>query len=864
MSLQERLGLSQDTLYLVDGHSFLYRAFYAYPDLARSDGFQTNALFIVLRLLLRLLKEERPKYLAFLLDGKGPTFRHEIFPEYKAQRPAMPEALGKQIEPIKRAVELLGLKPLMFEGAEADDLIACFCGRFKSEAPVVVLGSDKDLLQCLDHNVILWDPGARKEKITTLETFKKETGLLPSQWPDFQALTGDSSDNIPGVPGVGPKTAMKIMARFPTLEALKQGLAELKPAERKKIEPVMDKVFTYRELTRLRTDFCPELGRGDFQCAPPDREGLRAFLEQYEFRSLLRELSGPKPEKTIAPKQAGQQQGSLFSAPVKPAKPVQIFDAESADKLPPVRGRKVGLVPDGRGFFLGIGQEEWRYAGPVPDLVRHLAGAENIAVPCVRDLLVGHRSWWDVDMRVWFDLGLAAYLLSPEDRDYSWDHVRRRLEPELLERPVTGRGLTALGLGAGLETRLKTAGLLKLMVDLETPLIPVLARMERNGVAIDRAAFSAFLDEVQARLDELTLEIYKQAGREFNLRSSKQLAEVLFDGLGLKPLSKTPGGEPSTSVDVLERLRGAHPVVGLILEFRKLEKLRSTYLEPIPKLVDDKNRIHTTFNQLATATGRLSSSNPNLQNIPIRGEMGPRMRACFIAEEGNLLAVADYSQIELRVLAHFSNEPALVEAFKKNQDIHAHTAGLLFDKASKDVSTDERGLAKTINFGLIYGMGPRKMARELSITLSEAKKFIERYFSRLKGLKKFYDGVENQAKEKGFVTTLAGRRRLLPDIHSRNRHMQSTARRQAINTLIQGSAADIIKMAMLEVDGDKTLAKLDAKLILQVHDELLLEAPKDKARDAGARLEEIMAGIYPLAVPLAVDLGVGETWAEAH
>ncbi|MDY7001381.1 MAG: DNA polymerase I [Thermodesulfobacteriota bacterium] len=863
MSLQERLGLSEDTLYLVDGHSFLYRAFYAYPDLARSDGFQTNALFIVLRLLLRLLKEEKPKHLAFLLDGKGPTFRHEIFPEYKAQRPAMPEALGKQIEPIKRAVELLGLKFLTLEGAEADDLIACFCDRFKERGPVVVLGSDKDLLQCLDHNVILWDPGARKEKITTLETFKQETGLSPSQWPDFQALVGDASDNIPGVPGVGPKTAMKVMARFPTLEALKKGLAELKPAERKKIEPVMDKVFTYRELTRLRTDFCPELGRKDFLCAPPDREGLRAFLEEYEFRSLLRELSAPKFEKVPAPKQS-EQQMSLLSTPVRPAKPVRVHEAESADKLPLVRGRKVGLVPDGRGFFLGIGKEEWRYAGPVPDLARHLKDSDGLAVPCVRDLLVGHKAWWDIDTRAWFDLGLAAYLLSPEDRDYSWERVKRRLGPEVLESPVAGQGLTALGLGKGLKARLKTAGLLDLMRNLETPLIPVLARMEKQGVAIDRAAFLAFLNEVQVRLDELTLEIYKQAGQEFNLRSSKQLAEVLFEDLSLKPLSKTPGGEPSTSVDVLERLRGAHEVVGLILEFRKLEKLRSTYLEPIPKLVDEKDRIHTTFNQLATATGRLSSSNPNLQNIPIRGEMGPRMRACFIAEKGRLLAAADYSQIELRVLAHFSKEPALVQAFEKNQDIHAHTAGLLFDKPSKDVSPDERGLAKTINFGLIYGMGPQKMARELSITLNEAKKFIERYFSRLEGLKKFYESVEARAREKGFVITLAGRRRLLPDINSRNQHMQSTARRQAINTLIQGSAADIIKMAMLEVDGDKTLAGLDAKLILQVHDELLLEAPKDKAHDAGARLEKIMAGIYPLAVPLAVDWGVGKTWAEAH
>jgi len=877
MSLKERLNLSPEPLYLVDGHSLIYRAFFAFPDLSRSDGFPTNALFIVSRMLLRLLREERPAYLAFILDGKGKTFRNELYEPYKAQRPPMPEPLTQQIDPVKEVAGLFGFATITAEGGEADDCIASLAARHKAKRPVVIVASDKDLKQCLDENVVMWDPGPKGDKLTTLESFTEDTGLSPSLWPDYQALIGDSADNIPGVPGVGPKTAMKIMADHPRLEDIRDGLDGLKPAVRKKIEPHVDDMFVYRELTTLRTDFCGEYELGDLGCAEPDPAKVKAFMEAYEFRSLAREFDkamgerarhAPAPDQSAKPAKAesganDQTQLNLWGDEKAPEE--NATKVSSPDRIQGVDKDMVGLAPADNGFFIGTGQDEYAYTGDATALAKHLATAKRIHAPDVKALMASGEAFEAVPGNAWFDLGLAAYLLSPEDRNYSWRRLRDVLARDVLDEPVDGQGKTALALGRELAHRLDTAGMFELMYDIEMPLIPVLARMEKRGVALDLSAFNSFLDEVQARLDELTARIFELAGREFNLRSSQQLAEVLFDHLGLKPLGKTPGGAPSTSVSVLERLTDKHEIVGQILKFRTFEKLRSTYLEPLPKLVDASGRVHTTFNQLATATGRLSSSGPNLQNIPIRGEFGPRMRACFTAGPDNLLVGADYSQIELRVLAHLTGEPNLVSAFRHDEDIHARTASLLFDKdGSHDVTTDERRMAKTINFGLIYGMGPQKLSRELSIPMAEAKQFIERYFDRLAGLAEFYDQVEQGARKYGYVTTIAGRRRLLPNINSTNKMEQSTARRQAINTRVQGSAADIIKMAMIAAENDTDLKDLGARLILQVHDELLLEAPKDKAEQAGKRLAGIMENVITLDVPLVADWGVGRTWADAH
>ncbi|MEW5772736.1 MAG: DNA polymerase I [Thermodesulfobacteriota bacterium] len=877
MSLAQRLNLAQPA-YLVDGSSFLYRAYYAHPDLKRADGFPTSVLHIVLRLLFRLLREERPARLAFILDGKGPTFRHELYPEYKAQRPPAPEGLVAQIEPLKEGVRLLGLPLLVSAGCEADDIMASLADGFKAERPVVLVGSDKDLKQCLDERVVLWDPGAKTDKVSTLADFRSETGLDPGQWPDFQALTGDSSDNIPGAPGVGPKTALSIMAEHPSLEHLRDHLDRLKPALRDRISAHIDALFTYRQLTRLRTDLIPAGVRLDDLAPGPVQAGrLAAFLEEYglrqvqrEFRELLPALAGavaPEPAAGKAGKPKTVEQFSLLAPPASPGQGEPAREAASAADLPDPAGRAAGLVPQDGTVLVAAGsdpEDEWRCRCAAADLAARLAGADLLAVPSWKALLAADPAWDALPEARVMDLGLAAYLLDPEQRSYDLEHVLRRLGPELLAAAPPGQARAARDLGAALPARLTAAGLLDLYRDLELPLARVLVDMERAGLPIDRAAFAAFLAEAEQGLADLTARIYAQAGGEFNLRSSQQMAEVLFNRLGLKPRGRTGGGALSTAVEVLEKLSAEHPMVADILEFRKLEKLRSTYLEPLPRLAGEDGRIHTTFHQTATATGRLSSSDPNLQNIPIRGDLGKRMRACFRAPEGRLLVSADYSQVELRVLAHFSGEPALVNAFTRGEDIHARTAALLHDKEPAEVTPDERRGAKTINFGLIYGMGPQKLAQELAIPLKEAKAFIERYFERLSGLKAFYESVERHTVETGHVTTLAGRRRLLPDITSRNDNLRAQARRQAVNTLIQGSAADVIKLAMLAAHRDPELARLGARLILQVHDELLLEAPADTAPAAAARLASLMAGVADLKVPLVADHGVGATWAEAH
>jgi DNA polymerase-1 len=888
MPLKDKLEFPGEPLYLVDGSSFLYRGFYAYPDLRRSDGLPTNALFIVLRILLRLLREEKPRHVGFFLDGKGKNFRHELYPLYKANRETMPEPLTLQIEPLKRGVGLLGFPLLILDGVEADDGIASLARRFGASMPVVIVGSDKDLRQCLSDNVVLWDPGGKQDKIVTLAGFSEEYGIAPASWPDLQALVGDASDNIPGVAGIGPKSAMSLIRDWAGLEELKDHVSEIKPAWRDKIAPHLEEAFVYRELTRLKTDCLPDLRLDELLLRPAPKKDILAFFAEFEFRSLARELANalektaPEPAAAQAQKPGAQKsvarQLSLFAAPVAntaataqasqtPPPPPQFVDTAGLSellRLSGLPGASIGLVAMDGELDIALDGREYRFTGAPAQGAALLVKAGRIYTPSFKDLLAREQAFAAVKLETWFDLSLAGYLLNPEDRNYAFERLLSGYGEFLREDAGRPGALAALELGLVLENKIGLASLGDLMRGLEIPLIPVLVGMEQAGIGLDLGQFEIFLREVSADLDRLTGEIYTLAGSRFNIRSNKQLAEILYDRLGLKRQGKTPGGAVSTSVEALERLEGAHPVVDLLLAFRKLEKLRSTYLEPLPKLIGPGGRIHTTFNQLATATGRLSSSNPNLQNIPIRGDMGRRMRACFTAKPGFALVASDYSQIELRVLAHFSGDEPLIAAFEHGLDIHAQTAALLCDKKPDEISPDERRLAKTINFGLLYGMGPQKLSRELGITMNRAKEFIAKYFERLTKLKQFYETVIEGAVKAGYVTSLAGRRRFLPELHSQNSQLQSQAKRQAVNTVIQGSAADIIKMAMIAVAADERLGALGATLILQVHDELVLEAPEKTAAEAGRRLAEIMSKIYTLRVPLAVDTGVGRTWAEAH
>ncbi|MGM9991076.1 DNA polymerase I [Desulfovibrio piger] len=919
MSLKQRLGLAAEPVFLMDGSAFIYRGFFANRNMQRSDGFPTNSLVVVSRVLLRILREERPRYFAFVQDGKGPNFRHEIFPLYKANRDATPEDLVRQLDPIQRMVRALGLRLEVSQGCEADDCIASLAARFAGEHPVIIVSGDKDLKQCLGPNVYMWDPASKEEKLVSEADFTAESGVTPGQWPDVQALIGDTSDNIPGVPGIGPKTARQIFSICPSLEDIRDHFVLLPPKLQAKLQEHLENMFIWRQLTTLSREACPGVTLDDLRVRPLDAATCALLTEEFELFALRRELAAldrlqaaeaDLPEEFLdagsiredarpaAGKKAAAEQASLpLAQPARSGRAtsqMSLLDAmpqESApalddvSALPDCGDARVALIwahGDREAPYLAVeGADggslgEWQWTGPVAELARWLAPARTLVTADLKGLLTSAPCWQFLAGRAadCIDLGVAAYLLNPEENDYGWPRLSARwgavLRHELENRGETVPGPARLGLAMAqlFEQRMEKDGLLELFRRLEMPLLPVLAGMEQSGVAIDAAAFRSFLDDVQGQLDQLTAHVYELAGTQFNIRSAQQLGDVLFNGLGLPAPRKTKGGQASTSQQTLEKLAGQHPVVDSILQYRKLEKMRSTYLDPLPRLVDPQGRIHTTFNQKATATGRLSSSNPNLQNIPVRGPLGKRMRSCFIAGPGRLLVSADYSQVELRVLAHVSQDPALLEAFRNGEDIHARTAALVYDLPPDQVSPDQRRNAKTINFGLIYGMGAQKLAQELKISTTQAKDFIARYFERLQGLKEFYEGVEASARKHGFVTTLGGRRRLLPDINSASGQAAALARRQAINTVIQGSAADIIKLAMLAVARDERLRELDARLLLQVHDELLLEVPADAAEEAGALVARLMQDVCPagkeLSVPLLVDWGTGHDWGAAH
>lgn len=875
MNLQERLNLSGQPLFLMDGTAFIYRSFFAQRHLSRSDGLPTNALTLLTRVLLRILKQERPRYFLFVVDGKGGNFRKELYADYKANREAMPEELAVQLEPIMAMVQSLGLPMFTSSGCEADDCIASLAARFSPRLPIIIISGDKDLKQCLGNNVLMWDPAAREEKLLTAEAFEAESGVSPAQWPDAQALIGDSSDNIPGVPGIGPKTVSQIFKSCKNLEDIRDNLDKLNAKIRVKLEPHLDEMFLWRRLTTLRLDVCDQLTLADMRIQPIHLAECESLAKEYELTSLGREIA------RLALQERSQLDGpeQKVVASVAPgwSEPSPI---ETAAQLPACQGGNVALVwQRGLGKPLDIAiaggdgvdsqGQEFLFLGKMADLCAWIVAARLVILPDYKELLVKSPSWqkFQQGKRTWriCDLGLCSWLLDPDDGDYSFKKLASKFASDAA---ACGPADLALNLGTKLLQQLKAQGLVSLYEDIELPLAPVLAQMQLTGFAIDPAAFRLFLSEAQGKIDALTAAIFDLAGEKFNLRSAQQLGDILYKKLGLPMAKLTQGGQPSTSQLTLEKLGADYPIVAKILEFRKLDKMRATYLDPLPRLMDVDNRIHSTFNQTATATGRLSSSEPNLQNIPVRGELGKRMRACFVPGPGNLLVAADYSQIELRILAHLSQDQHLLAAFRDGEDIHTSTAALIFARPQAEITADQRRMAKTINFGLLYGMGSRKLAQELKISLQEAKDFIDRYFAGLSGLKRFYENILATARQQGFVQTMAHRKRWLGQINSNNGQARAQAERQAVNTVIQGSAADIVKLAMIQASNDGKLRSLQAVLVLQVHDELLLEAPAANAGEAGARLATIMQSVKPggeeLTVPLLVDWGTGKNWGEAH
>lgn len=946
MSLREKLGFKEEPLYIMDGNAFIFRGFFANQRMARSDSFPTGSIHIVGKTVFKILREENPKYFLFVLDGQGKHFRHELYAEYKANRPPAPEGLKQQFEPTKTMLSRLGIHVEVSENAEADDYIASLAKLYSAERPVVIIGMDKDLKQCLNENVVMWDPASKEEKIVTMQSFTEETGLQPNQWPDVQALIGDSADNIPGIKGIGEKTAIKLFQDFPSLESIKEQFENLPAPVKKKMDGNLDAMFLYRQLTTLNSSCCT-LALQEMQIRPANEREALGFFKEYELSSLAKDFETLAKKKIISIAEESSLQGSLFSlgssgekSEEKEEKPVPKPKQVDVHSLPSALHKCLALIPvqtrheeNGKlgetgkqsdefgrhGFYFALcsmpaslqsiknpdkkektkknrqeqsslisllGEEktkvssdvfalpyaeraDYYFAGQLSELMGLLQEAELIISCDIKALFHEYPLLWEhfAEKNNFFDLSISAWLLSSDEKNYTWLSLGNRHATEqglTMENPAT----VALSLFEHHVRQMEGRSLLSLMAELEMPLISVLFAMEQTGIQVNIGALFEFLEEVRDELDNLTNKIYEIAGTNFNIRSGKQLSDILFKKLDLPMAKVTSGGQASTSQQVLEKLAGTHPVIEALQEFRKLEKLRSTYLEPLPRQTGADSRIHTSFNQTGTGTGRLSSSNPNLQNIPVRGELGQRMRQCFVAREGNLLVSADYSQVELRVLAHCSGDSTLRTAFMNNEDIHARTASLLYDCSFEKVTSDMRRHAKTINFGLLYGMGQRKLSQDLNISMQEAKHFMEVYFERFQTIKEFYEKVENFAREHAYVVTIAGRQRSLPDIMSNNHQARAMAERQAVNTLIQGSAADIIKLAMLAVHKDKQLREWDARLLLQIHDELILEVPEEHAEHAGKRVAEIMMNIAPLgkrlSVPLLVDYGVGKNWGQAH
>ncbi len=883
-------------VYLVDGSAYIYRAYHAIRPLSTSSGLPTHAVYGFTTILRRIMREKKPECLAVAWDTRGPVFRHKLYPEYKANRPPMPDDLVPQIPYIHKIVDAYNILSMEHADKEADDLIAAAVRRLAGDdCRVVIVSGDKDLLQLVSKNVVLWDP--MNDKLMDEAKVKEKYGVTPVQLLDYLALTGDSADNIPGVPGIGPKTAQKLIAAYGSLEGLYAAVDGLKKSKMKeRLIAHKDDAFLSRDLIRLCDTVEVPADPKDYVIGDSDNEKLRALLTELEFSTLLAaDTTAEKPATENFFLVQSRDELDQLVGELEGAEHLAI-DTET-DSLHARRALLVGIslcVDVNKAWYIPLAHCDDRGTRRSGQLDRDdvLAALgpflDNESLP-----KIGHNLKYDwtvfanpvnggVVLRgPLYDTMIGAWLLEPGRRSYKLDDLCREMNIEMTSFAEVTGGAKGDGAfcGVGLEEaknyscedvygalslfqqqkpRLQELNLWHLFTRVEGPLIPVLARMERAGILVDRKVLKLLAAEFHERLHELETQIYASAGHPFNINSPKQLAEILFDELNLPKGRKTKSGY-STDVKVLEKLSVKHELPGLILQYRNLAKLTSTYVEKLAGLAaKDNGRIHSSFNQCGTATGRLSSAKPNLQNIPIRTPEGRRIRQAFIARKGSLLLSGDYSQIDLRVLAHFSGDEALVEAFRHGEDIHRKTAAEIFNVSPQLVTKEMRRVAKTINFGIVYGMSSFGLATQLRISRKEAQGFIDRYFELYAGVKTFMETIVVQAEKDGYVATLLGRRRALPDIHSSNRTRREFARRTAINTPIQGTAADIIKLAMLEVDRVLAKEKLSGRMILQIHDELVLEIPESEMDKSSKLLQVAMENVMELCVPLVVNLQTGQ------
>jgi len=919
-------------LVLVDGSSYLYRAFFALPPFTNSRGEPTGAVFGVLNMLNKFLKDYDPKRIAVVFDAPGKTFRDELFAAYKAHRPPMPDDLRAQIEPLFEAVKGMGLPILRETGVEADDVIGTLaCAAAKQALSVLISTGDKDMAQLVSPSITLIN--TMSNTVLDRAGVKNKFDVWPEQIIDYLALVGDSSDNIPGIDKVGPKTAAKWLGQYATLDALVADAANVSGKVGENLRAGLTTLELARKLATIRTDIPLPVSLDGLERKPADVEVLRSLFTRLELRSLLKQLDGAAPASDTptapdAPAASGKPaiEGAaaavgisagaqiIAAAPrhydtinteaqlaewirVLEASPLFAFDTETTS-LEYMRAEIVGVsfaVTPGRAAYLPLKHD---YAGAPDQLDRDASLAKlKPLLESEQHAKLGHHLKYDAHVLARHGIDLRGMRFDSMLESYVWNSVQRHDMDSAAERylgiqtihyeDVAGKGAkqipfnqvpvdkaaeysaedadVTLRLHEVLWPQISTVPALKTLYETcEQPLVAVLLRMEEHGVLLDRQMLRTQSSELAKRLMEILADAHKEAGAPFNLDSPKQLCTILFEKMQLPVLRKTPTGQPSTAEDVLEELAESYRLPRLILEHRSLSKLKSTYTDKLPEQINEKTgRVHTSYHQAVAATGRLSSQDPNLQNIPIRTPEGRRIRQAFIAPPGCVLLAADYSQIELRIMAHLSEDDGLLSAFASDKDIHQATAAEVLGVPIDAVTPEQRRSAKAVNFGLIYGMSAFGLAKQLGIPRGTAQEYIDLYFARYPGVRRYMEQTRAYAREKGFVETVFGRRLYLPDINARNKQLQQAAERAAINAPMQGTAADIIKRAMIYLDR-MCIETRGARLIMQVHDELVLEVEQTRVEEVTAAIRGHMMGAAELRVPLKVDVGTGMNWDEAH
>ena len=895
-------------LLLVDGSSYLYRAFHALPPLSNSRGEPTGAVYGVINMLRSLIADYRPELMAVVFDARGKTFRDDLFEEYKANRPPMPDDLAAQIEPLHALVRALGLPMLQVQGVEADDVIGTLARQAGERGiPVIISTGDKDMAQLVDERVTLVNTMSN----TTLDSAGVEAkfGVPPARIIDLLALMGDSSDNIPGIPKVGPKTAAKWLGQYGSLDAVIASAGEIKGKVGESLRENLETLALSRELATIRTDVELEVTPEALQPGQPDRAALRELYQRLEFSRWLSEL---EDEAGSDPGAGGAHSASTRYETVLTGEQLDdwlarlqeaerfAFDTETTS-LDYMAARIVGVsfaIEAGSAAYVPLAHD---YTGAPEQLDRDRVLEKLRPVLESNDYnKIGHHIKYDRNVLanhgiilsgIEFDTMLESYVLDSTATRHDMDSVALKYlgHSNIKYEDVAGKGAKQLSFNevpieeaspyaaedADITLRLHETmwpkllaedGLEEIYRDIELPLVTVLSDMEQAGVAIDTDMLARQSRELAGRIMDIEQEAHREAGQSFNLGSPKQIQEILFDKLQLPVLARTPKGAPSTAEAVLQELALDYPLPRLILEWRSFSKLKSTYTDKLPEQVNpDTGRVHTSYHQAVAATGRLSSSDPNLQNIPVRTEEGRRIRQAFVARPGCVLLAADYSQIELRIMAHLSSDAGLLKAFAEEADVHRATAAEVFGVAPERVTADQRRSAKAINFGLIYGMSAFGLAKQLGVPRGAAQEYIDLYFARYPGVREYMEATREQAREQGYVETVFGRRLYLPEIRSRNGQRRAAAERTAINAPMQGTAADIIKRAMISLHG--WLGREEQSgvtMIMQVHDELVFEVAKKQLVAVRGPIEQHMTGAASLKVPLVVDIGVGANWDEAH